>query len=84
MAFEKIVWSLIVTLAILYLGGALFFWENEVSQPFEPDTHIDMWLFAFGWSMGNLGYWLMAGLIALFVGIVYWLIGRLSGAQRRR
>jgi len=71
--------STAVTLLILYIGtGFLLLSDYGANKAFNPGEQINTWLFVFGWSMGKLGYVLMAFLILLFFVFIRWLILKIS------
>lgn len=84
MTYKRLLWSIILSMAILYLATAILLLMNGHEQAFHPYTQLNLWLFAFGWSMGNWGYVLMTALILLFIGMIYWLMGKFSNNRRKK
>lgn len=84
MTYKRLVWSMIISMAILYLVTATLLIKNGYERPFHPYTQLDRWIFSFGWSMGDWGYALMTALILLFIGTIYWLMGKFSSNRRKK
>lgn len=71
MNIKKIVISLLLTFFLIYLISVVILFisyrDNEKwIQILNPIFQLETWLFVFGWSLGNYGYFLM-GLLALLI-----------------
>ncbi len=75
MNLKRIGVSLILTLLLIYSISVIILFisyrnnENWM-QIFNPIFQVETWLFVFGWSLGNYGYFLISLLVLLmFLGI---------------
>jgi len=84
MNWKRLILSIVMSTIILYLAMAAYILNHLPGdyKAFNPLWQIEVLLFAFGWSLGKLGYVILAVLIILFIAFVYWLIGKL--ARRRK
>lgn len=84
MTYKRLVWSMGISMTILYLVTAMLLLKNGYEHPFHPYTQLDVWVFSFGWAMGDWGYALMAALILLFIGTIYWFMGKFINDRSKR
>lgn len=84
MNWKRLILSIVISTIILYLAIAAYILNKfpDYTEAFNPLWQIDGVLFAFGWSLGTLGYVILAVLVILFIAFVYWLIGKLSRKKK--
>jgi len=72
---KRTVVSILVTLIVLYLGTGLVLMPNN-EHAFTVTEQANSWLFTFVWSMGALGYVVMAAVLVVVYLLIRWLLGK--------
>ena len=68
--------AIIITLLIMYLMTVGIMFDGDHYAAFNPYWQVKLWFFVFGWSIGYIGYVLMALLILLFFILIRWLLNK--------